>query len=286
MKTPTSFNAIVIVAILMLSGAFSASAQVPALSDCHVAEKLYTALNEPLLVRSQHGVQPSVADETNGVKDITAFVSQVILARLTDASSPGMIKSYLECMQEREGERPWPDITNAPYISINEGAQDTLAFSSFLVMRGGIAIPRTRALVECFVKQPASWRYVGHLQDQDSFDGHTFFINQLRSPVLEEVWYLLSGRTIGDTGGRLTLKVVSCSKKGLLTVWHREGIVWGEVSTDSDQVTLTYYKQGGPNTPLEEGQGIGIGSLVVDKQSGERLRFSEALRVRKKGLEQ
>jgi hypothetical protein len=156
-----------------------------------------------------------------------------------------------------------------------------------MIMRGGTAIPNTLALVQCFARIRGSWTLVPNGGDEREFDSHTLFINELQSPKLDEAWYLLSGRAIGDTGGRLRLEVVACGAKQMRTVWKRDEIIWGEIEVSArSTVSLTYEKQEDEHTAEINGDKLGPEMIIQDNTTDEGpKRFSETLRVTPNGLE-
>jgi hypothetical protein len=154
-----------------------------------------------------------------------------------------------------------------------------------MIMRGGVAVPNTLALVQCFARIRGSWTLVSNAGNQ--FDSHTLFINELRSPSPDESWYLLSGRHVADTGGKLRMEVVACGAKEMRTVWKRDGIVWGKIEvTDQSTVSLTYSKQEDDRTAEINGDKLGPEHIIEDDSADPApKRFSETLRVTPNGLE-
>lgn len=248
------------------------TAQVPSLADCTRARDQYTALNGKLLVAAKGADVLQPDGMKRGTSDLTGFITQVILARLQDSGEPSTIRSYLSCMQEGEYEHASERFTNTPQVEIIKPAQVSVAVSSLLIMRGGSGIPSTRPLIECFAQKGSAWNLVG--QSGDEFDGHTFFTYPLHAPNQQESWYLLSGRTIGDTGGRLKLEVVSCSPDHFQKIWERDGFEWGDIQVDGGSVVLNYEKRD------ERGQ-----IIRTEPNGPEHKRFTEYLRVTNKGLE-
>ncbi len=190
-------------------------------------------------------------------------------------------------MQERDGEKP-EDRTNTPSVFVEgKNGNAPLALTAMLLMRGGSAIPQTRALVQCFANKDGHWAQVPSARDAEAYDGYTLFVHSLRSPVQDEVWYLLSGRVIGSSGGFFRLEVISCSKSRLKTVWTRDNIFHGQVEVESDAVTLRYNKQGDPSVPPPDGEQYGPEFIIMDGDPADPtpVQFSERLRVTVKGLE-
>lgn len=273
--------------ILIFASFVRANAQTPGPADCTQARDQYTRMNDHLLLDRQADSDRSPKVSLKRTGDLTGFITRIILARLTDIGDPSSIRAYLTCMQEREGERPWDGTTNTPQMFLTTSGPVPLAVSSMVIMRGGVAIPNTLALVQCFARIRGTWTLVPNLGDEQEFDSHTLFINELRSPEPDESWYLLSGRAIGDTGGRLRLEVVACGAKEMRTVWKRDEILHGEIEvTDQSIVSLTYEKQEDERTAEMNGDKLGPEMIIMDGSADpDPKRFSEILRVTRDGLE-
>jgi hypothetical protein len=274
--------------LLVLTLRCTALAQrTPGLADCTLARDQLTQLNDRILLG--RGVSSQLTPELMkaGTGSLESYVTKLILARLSDSDDPSVIISYLKCMQERDGEKP-EDLTNTPVVFLNRKDGTTpLALTAMLIMRGGSAIPNTRALIQCFAKKDGNWATVPSARDEEAYDGHTLFIYPLRSPVQDEDWYLLSGRVIGSSGGSLRLEVISCSNSHLKLVWTRENIFHGEVEVQGDVVILRYNKQGDARVPPPAGKLHGPEFIIMDGDPADPspVQFSEKLRVTAKGLE-
>lgn len=217
-------------------------------------------------------------------QDLEAYITRIMLARLSDSDDPDVIRSYLNCMQERDETLPPEWSTNTPQVFIAKTSRSLIAVTSMLIMRGGNGIPYTRPVVQCFSGSNRRWALIGGSGEE--FDAHTFFIHQLKSPNAEESWYLLSGTAIGDTGGRLHLEVISCGTSKYRKVWDREGYLWGKVEVEPDSVVVSYEKQEDERTAEINGDKLGPGHIIEDDSADPApKRFTETLRVTPNGLE-
>ena len=274
---------LVYLSILAFSPSIWLQGQVPARWDCPLARDQFAQINDRLLNSRNPTAEHDPKALKAGTQSLEDFITRITLARLSDIGDAEAIRSYLSCMQERE--RPWDDLTDAPKVFVEKDGQPELAVMAMLLMRGGDGIPDTRAVVQCFAKDGPNWVHIGDLIDADAFDRHMLHVFPLQSPIPSEAWYLLSGRAIGDTGGHLRLEVVSCTAKLFKTVWVRDGILWGDVDVRATDVTLSYERRADPNHPLPASQLVGPGSIIYEQGSSDPLRFSDALRVTKNGLE-
>jgi hypothetical protein len=278
-------------ALILFSFVFAsltqANAQTPGPADCTQARDQYTRLNDHLLVDRQADSDRSPQVSSRRIRNLTGFITRIVLSRLTDTEDPNAIRAYLTCMQEEESERPWEDITDTPQFFLTTLGPIRLAVSAMMIMRGGVGVPSTLALVQCFARTQGSWTLVSNGNEQ-GFDSHALYIHELRSPKLGEAWYLLSGQALGDTGGRLRMEVVACGAKQMRTVWKRDGILWGEIEVaDQSTVSLTYEKQEDERTAKMNGDVLGPGMIIMGgpPDDPDPKRFSETLHVTADGLE-
>ncbi len=195
------------------------AAEVPATGECTLARERYSTLNQPVLLEKK-GVVTQITPEAmqKRTETITEFITRVILARLSDTKSPEAIRSYLECMQEGVNGAPSEDgVLSSPRVFIRELDKISVAVVSMTILRGANAIADTQDLVQTFVLRDGAWKQTG--QSGQDYDANDFRFAQLHSPVPGELWFLLSGFHIGDTGARLRLEVLAVSNKDARTVW-------------------------------------------------------------------
>lgn len=273
--------------LIMVFAASCLNGQIPDRSSCTLARDQFTAINDRLLRSNGH---PGPIDDkamSVGTDNLEAYVTKVVLGRLVDIGDSSAIRAYLMCMQQRDGVRPWDDLTDGPQVFVQVTQNPPLALSEFLVMRGGNAIPQTHPILQCFARNGTRWKQVGTFADAEKFDGRTLYVHPLASPIPGEEWYLVSGRTIGDTGGRLRVEVVSCSAEQFRTVWTRDEIFHGKIDdVQSGYVTLSYLKQGRPGDPLPVYEQLGPEFIIMNRDPNpDPIRFTETLRVTKNGLE-
>jgi hypothetical protein len=73
--------------------------------------------------------------------------------------------------------------------------------------------------------------------------------------LASEAWFLAWGRTIGDTGARVKLRLYGFDGNTVRTIWKRDGLTNGDVTVTKDSVTLEYdreYHSSDPNNLVHE----------------------------------
>jgi hypothetical protein len=268
---------------IVLVFALPAAGQIPDKDSCRQAADQFESLNQPLLKSHPGSVDGNPDSLKKATGAVEHFVGEIVTARLTDVADVQSIRAYLACMQAGKDDRPWEELTDTPLVFQSDATRTSL--SALLVMRGGLAVPDTRAIVQCFAKSAHGWKLVGNLPDANSFNGHTLNVYPLDSPIPDEAWYLVSGRAIGGTGGPLRIEVVSCTPGAFRQIWQRDDITWGHVEVTPGNVRLTFLKHAYESTSLQPNEQIGPGSIIMDKSIDPApIKFTEDLRITRSGL--
>jgi hypothetical protein len=255
--------------------------------SCRVLRHAYSSLNEPMLARGRSPGGSVLGPVEVDTEKLKSLLVSTTLSLLTAEETPSSIEKYLSCMQEENDQKPWQDLTNTPVVVQTSKGGHTIAFAAMLMMRGGDGIPATSAFLACFSQDKQGWRELDYPEAHREFEFHGLFVQEILSPVAGEAWFLVSGRRIGDTGGRLRVKVVSCGAKTFRTVWARDGMVWGEVTVDHDRVILTYSRTGDSKTAGVNHERLGPGSMILNEAPNDfdPKRFRDVFRIDKSGLQ-
>jgi hypothetical protein len=210
-------------------------------------------------------------------------MAEVTVKKLNAGATADTITDYLGCITDGSGYIPVEKrgtggdenrLTNAPVVYMPETASPPQAIAATYPVLGRAtdynwAIAPSRPLVQCFAKKDGQWSLIGEFGGE--YESQFLSMYPLNSPVPGETWALLSGRHIGDTGGRLLLEVVACDGKTFTKKWSRDEIRWGKVDVSGSTVVLTYEK-------LDE-----KGRVVFSQE--DPIRYTEVLHVTPKGLE-
>ena len=117
------------------------------------------------------------------------------------------------------------------------------------------AEPDNYPYFEFYNKENGEWKLKVQAPTQSEFNDCTFFVHPIDSPTKTEVWFLVSGFKIGDTGTRLKVRLYSYDGLSLRTVWQRNGLTRGEVSVSNNVITLEYdrkYQSADPDNRVHE----------------------------------
>jgi len=128
-----------------------------------------------------------------------------------------------------------------PWAEVGELNGSPTLVVAFAVLTGGQGIPDVRPAIQFYSHATGVWRL--HNEAGAEFRGTTFSIAPIPSPIPSEVWYLLWGMQIGDTGARLKLRVYAFDGFTVRTAWQREGLRGGDVTISGRQITLNYYER-------------------------------------------
>jgi len=184
---------------------------------------------------------PARAGIENAVGGLHDLVQISIETALKDNPTSDSIESMLRNLQgEVSLNSIYPEWSNIPFADVaNINGTQVLA-SAFAVLSGGIGIPEIRPYVQFYSKASGTWMLVAEVGTE--FAGTAFSMNAVRSAVPGELWYLVWGRAIGDTGARLKMSLYALDGRQTRTVWQRENIRGGTVEVSHDEITLDYFE--------------------------------------------
>lgn len=266
-STPMYF---VVLLILVFPSVTWAQTQGGNTYDCSSAHRQFKKLNRPLLILKDEDIYMSEKDIKASTAMLGTFIAREVVGKLNEGADDNELKYFLSCVQTDKEDKPWPDLSNTPYALMAKPVDVPIAVTGVLVMRGGQTIPATAPLLQCYAKQNDRWSFVG--EAGDDFNGQTFYVYPLQSPIDDQVWFLLTGKTIGGTGGVLNLEVATCDGKQMKVKWKKGGFRGGHVDVDSGIVVVTYNK-------------IGDDFAIIRDKDGYGVDFTEILHVTPKGLE-
>jgi hypothetical protein len=125
----------------------------------------------------------------------------------------------------------------------------------YVVLQGNEAIPDTQPYLEFYDRMNGLWERKAEASTQSDFRGCTFFVSKMKSPISTESWFLTWGKTIGDTGSRLKIRLYAFDGVTVRTVSKRDELIAGEITVSADSVSLEYdreYKSTDPNNRVHE----------------------------------
>jgi hypothetical protein len=146
-------------------------------------------------------------------------------------------------------------VGNTPFVKIFTLDGVKTAAVAYDLFEGGTGIPDNHPYIEFYMRGDSEWRRVAQAPTETDFEGCTFFVTPLEAQVKDEMWFLVSGFKIGDTGTRLKIRIFSYDGSSVRTVWQRSGLTHGEVSVSNNVITLEYdrkYHSADPNNRVHE----------------------------------
>ena len=145
-----------------------------------------------------------------------------------------------------------PEATNAPFANLFtlNGIQ-TLAVA-YVIMRGGDAIPDTQPYLEFYDRSSGEWEQKVAAPTQADFRGCTFSVTQLNSGVPGEAWFLAWGQPFGSSHGAKHVRLYAFDGRGVRTIWQRDSLDGGKITTTPTTVTIDYLDQRDPSIERHE----------------------------------
>jgi hypothetical protein len=130
--------------------------------------------------------------------------------------------------------------TNTPFaafVPLNGGRVLAAAYG---ILRGGGALPNTHWYLEFYAPDNGTWSL--RASANPDFDGRTFFVSQMDAGLAGQAWILAWGKTFGDTGARLQLRLYAFDGSEAPAIWQKDGLIRGDVTISGRSVTLGYDK--------------------------------------------
>jgi hypothetical protein len=174
-------------------------------------------------------------------KEIHELLTEFLLSQI---NHPGKIPGRLlaESMSLIQGEYVLPpDVTNTPFVLTASLAGDPVYISAYLIYRGGVGMPDTKAVIQAFSRRGGG--YMVHGEAGAIFDRHGLFIVPVQAHLPGEIWFLAYGVRLGDNASRLDVVLYSFDGSNLMRIWEKRHLARGEVEIIPQGLELRYMDQ-------------------------------------------
>jgi hypothetical protein len=207
---------------------------------------------------------PPAQKVERAVAQMRELMDQTIMQDVTreEASSSSIARAMAQ-LQGDELNQYWEQ---PPFADLSNLNGTRTLVTAFAILSGGVAIPNVYPYIQFYSRATGAWEM--HAGIGGDFWGTAFSISPIKSPVPSELWYLVWGKTVGDTGARLRLRLYGFDGFSVRTISRRDDLEGGTVKLSGDRVILEY------NEPAPYG-GPGSDKLIT-----------EILRPTANGLEQ
>jgi hypothetical protein len=170
------------------------------------------------------------------VTEMHGLVNQTILQHLTrEGSSSASISAAMAALQGDALNRYWE---KPPFADLSNLNGTRTLVTAFVVLSGGEGIPDVRAYIQFYSRATGVWKM--HAEVGDDFRGTDLFAAPIESPIPSEIWYLAWGKTIGDTGARLKLRLYGFDGSSVRAISRRDDLQAGTVKLSKGLVVLEY----------------------------------------------
>jgi hypothetical protein len=145
--------------------------------------------------------------------------------------------------------------TDTPFASFFKlnGARSLAV--AYVILQGGDAIPDTQPYLEFYDTMNGPWQKKAEAPTVTDFEGCTFSVAELASPLRGEAWFLAWGFPIGNPGTPVNVRLYAFDGANVRTVWKRDDLTRGTVTVSKDSVILEYdreYHSPDPNNRVRE----------------------------------
>ena len=198
---------------------------------------------------------------TEKASDIQSRLHSLILAEISSVlaqptPSDADVANAVSAVQGDPTDKPF-----AQFFQLN--GMQSLAIG-YVILQGGDAIPDTQNYLEFYDRAQGTWEMEADAPTRRDFRGCTFSVAKMQSGVPSESWFLAWGKTIGDTGSRLKIRLYAFDGTAVRTVWERNGLMYGQITVSNESINLAYdleYKSSKPNNRAHEMFHIGPAGL-------------------------
>ena len=175
-------------------------------------------------------------------KDLLGLVRRAITRSLS--SSPATDGSVRDAINGVQGDFAfgalWTDGTNTPFAhSFSLGGYACFA-AAYAIMEGGEGIPDSQSFLDFYVKKDNEWQL--QAVTGSGFRSSTFYLSSIPAGLAGESWFLAWGMHIGNTRGKLSLRLYAFDGEKVREVWKREELAYGEIKVSGTTITLDYLR--------------------------------------------
>ncbi len=147
---------------------------------------------------------------------------------------------------------PDPRFTNTPFAKFLKLNGVEAVAVAYVIMQGGDAIPDTHPYLAFYDHVSGVWQERARAPALSDFEACTFSVAQLNSGVPGEAWFLAWGMPFGSSHGSQHVRLYAFDGAAVRTVWKRDWLDGGRVTTTSDTVTLDYLDYNDPSIERHE----------------------------------
>ncbi len=244
--TVTRGNGVLILVVLCYRGFGQSS--VPTLSDSapqgrHAA---YLQLNRKIYARHENpgsgDLDISKGEGHSANQQLNEMIAKEIgLALSAPKPSAKSVSSAIAALQGDITLSGWgPEETNTPFAKFFSFSGIQTAAITYVILQGGDATPDTQPYLVFYDNASGVWMKKASAPTLVDFEECTFSVAQLNSGVPGEVWFLAWGGGFGSSSASIKLRLYAFDGAAVRTVWKRNSVNAGKVSSTSDTVTLDY----------------------------------------------
>jgi hypothetical protein len=174
-------------------------------------------------------------------KDLLGLVRKAITKSL---SAPGatesQIRGAISAVQGDFSFDAWGgSLTNTPFArSFSLGGYSCFA-TAYAILEGGEGIPDSQSFLDFYVRKNDEWKL--QAVTGSDFRSSKFFVAEIPAGLAGESWFLAWGQHIGNTRGKLSIRLYAFDGDNVRTVWKRDDLAYGEIRISGTAVALDYW---------------------------------------------
>jgi hypothetical protein len=228
----------------------------------------YLQLNRKIYARHQDAGSGQLND-SNDSKQLTAdqlnklIGSEIKLALATPGASAASVTASIANLQGDLSLSAYdPRSTNTPFVKFVEVNGVEAAAVAYVIMQGGDAIPDTQPYLVLYDKSSGVWEQKIAAPTPEDFGGCSLSVAQLNPGIPGEAWFLVWGQPFGSSHGSKQVRLYAFDGTTVRTIWRRDSLDGGRITTTPDAVSIYYLDQQDPSIEKHELFRVGPEGLV------------------------
>ena len=173
-------------------------------------------------------------------KELLDLLRQAITRVLSSPrATEGEVRDAINGVQGDFSFGHW-DGTSAPFAKFFSVSGYQCMAAAYAIMEGGEGIPDSQSVLDFYVKGNSEWKLQGVTGSE--FRSSTFSVSPIPAGLAGESWFVAWGYHIGNTRGKLSIRLYAFDGEKVREVWKRDHLAYGDIEIPGRTVTLDYVK--------------------------------------------
>lgn len=174
-------------------------------------------------------------------KELVELLRQAITRVLSSSqATEGQIRDAVNGVQGDFAYGVWGSGTNTPFAHFFSMNGYQCLAAAYTIMEGGEGIPDSQSFLDFYVKRNNEWKLQAVTGSE--YESSAFYLSSIPAGLSGESWFLAWGQHIGNTRGKLSIRLYAFDGDKARVVWKREDLIMGRIEVSGSTVTLDYLR--------------------------------------------